>query len=415
MHNFNAREHPSKVTCSRLRAGEARQRLSDLNWVKETPGVIKQSYTRLEATGQLARTFDEIGLVWFPQRPLPPHKTVLLRDVRRGSSGEPLRKSGVTTKIDLPLTVTPEVIQMRSRLYEINSFLAKQCITLDLDDLQLEMILQEVKRRDNAEQLVDLRRIQLVRIFSRGSLNKGGRFYRGWWQGIPSKYRPHIRINGKKTVEVDYSAMHLRMLYARAGIDYPADKDPYDLGLDDWKGKQDPRRKIIKVIINAMLNDEDGIFKLNKSQQNTLGLDNKGFSDVLRKAHPKLAEHIAAGIGLELQKLDSDIAEEVMLRLTREGIPCLPVHDSFIVSAGFELALREMLQVVFIHFVGVTTSVETDVVKDREHFGMSKEELDTIFTEGHVVAGSSLYEEIRGLIDDQSLMQRYLRSYEAQQ
>ena len=277
------------------------------------------------------------------------------------------------------------------------------------------MILQEVKRRDNAEQLLDLRRIQLVRIFSRGSLNKGGRFYRGWWQGIPSKYRPHIRINGKKTVEVDYSAMHLRMLYARAGIDYPPDKDPYDLGLDDWKGKQDPRRKIIKVIINAMLNDEDGIFKLNKSQQNTLSLDNKGFSDVLRKAHPKLAEHIAAGIGLELQKLDSDIAEEVMLRLTREGIPCLPVHDSFIVSAGFELALREMLQVVFIHFVGVTTSVETGVVKDREHFGMSKEELDTIFTEGHVVAGSSLYEQIRGLIDDQSLMQRYLRSYEAQQ
>lgn len=70
---------------------------------------------------------------------------------------------------------------------------------------------------------------------------------------------------------------------------------------------------------------------INKTHQSILGLDDKGFNDALQNTHPKLAEHIAAGVGLELQKLDSDIAEEVILRLTREGIHCLPVHDSLIV------------------------------------------------------------------------------------
>ena len=33
---------------------------------------------------------------------------------------------------------------------------------------------------------IDLTRRTLVRIFAEGQFDKGGRFYRGWWQNVPS-------------------------------------------------------------------------------------------------------------------------------------------------------------------------------------------------------------------------------------
>ena len=96
---------------------------------------------------------------------------------------------------------------------------------------------------------LDFSRVQLRRIFSRGSLEKGGRFYGGWWQSIPSLYRPHIRINGKKTTEMDFSSMALRIVYAMEGMDVSKDEDLYDIGLPNWEVQRDPRRKPIKKII----------------------------------------------------------------------------------------------------------------------------------------------------------------------
>jgi hypothetical protein len=92
-----------------------------------------------------------------------------------------------------------------------------------------------------------LSRIQLDRIFSRGSMGKGGRFYGGWWHSLPSDFRPHITIDGMKTCEVDFSSMSLRIIYAERGIQVPVGDDLYDIGLPDWQGSSDPRRKAIKT------------------------------------------------------------------------------------------------------------------------------------------------------------------------
>ena len=73
----------------------------------------------------------------------------------------------------------------------------------------------------------------------------GGRFYRGWWQSIPSQHRPHIRIDGKKTIEVGYSGMCLRILYALAKQEMSLEDDPYNIGLDNWEGRSDKRRSHI--------------------------------------------------------------------------------------------------------------------------------------------------------------------------
>lgn len=55
---------------------------------------------------------------------------------------------------------------------------------------------------------VDLYRRTLVRIFSNGDFGQGGRFYGGWWQLIPSKFRPFITIDGKPTCELDFRSIH---------------------------------------------------------------------------------------------------------------------------------------------------------------------------------------------------------------
>jgi len=78
--------------------------------------------------------------------------------------------------------------------------------------------------------------ITLRRIFSRGSLKKGGRFYGGWWENIPSKFRPYLTINGFATGEVDFSELHPRLLYLLNNQPVPTG-DLYD---DGWRSPEFP-------------------------------------------------------------------------------------------------------------------------------------------------------------------------------
>jgi hypothetical protein len=405
-------EHQTKIPFSRTRVNEVKARLVELDWIIITDAVIKEKYTRIEAKGELLEKFDEVGLVWFPQRPLPRYRSVLMRDVERHNSGRIKRdpKTKQSEKLWVDVEQTQDVLVMQENLDKINGFLSNQCITLDLNDAQLYQLLDEVRSKDKGKKLVDLRRTQLVRIFSRGSLDKGGRFYRGWWQNIPSIHRPHIRINGKKTIEVDYSGMHLNMLYALCGIEYPYGKDPYDLGLQDWMGKEDSRRKAIKKAFNAILNDEEGTYRLEKEYEAIISLSNDEFHQKLKDTHPEIYQEIQSDIGLRLQKLDSDIAEDVLLQLTSLSIPCLPVHDSFIVTASNELLLIDLLKKTFRKHLGVDIKVDVDVVKSRESFGVPNESIRTIDTQEVIYSGDRLWEKV--VSSDISLMNSYLRSYE---
>ena len=54
--------------------------------------------------------------------------------------------------------------------------------------------------------------------------------------------------------------------------------------------------------------------------------------DQLKNKHHPIKEFFASGVGPELQRIDSDIAERILVRLMDHDIPCIPVHDSFIVG-----------------------------------------------------------------------------------
>ena len=132
------------------------------------------------------------------------------------------------------------------QLETINACLRKHCFSLNLSKENLRQIESTDYDDGLDDQSTDINfyRTQIVRIYARGQPNKGGRFYQGWWQHVPSDTGRHIMIDGKKTVEIDYAGMSMRLLYASEGVELDLNTDVYNLGLDGWMGKTDPRRPI---------------------------------------------------------------------------------------------------------------------------------------------------------------------------
>ena len=77
-----------------------------------------------------------------------------------------------------------------------------------------------------------------------------------------------------------------------------------------------------------------------------LSLTNKSIAVLLERAreiHPRIAKYVHSGRGRELQYLDSKITEGILMKMTNKGIPCLPVHDSYIVPKQYENQLKEVM------------------------------------------------------------------------
>ena len=187
----------------------------------------------------------------------------------------------------------------------------------------------------------------------------GGRFYGGWWQSLPSKFRPHITIDGQKTSEVDFSTMSLRILYAKENIQIPDNRDLYDIGLRGSKSYLSESRELIKIYINAILNDDKGNFRLDNKQLNTLKLTNNQLKERVYNTHKDISKYFSTGIGLKTMFIDSQIAEKILLHFLGKEIVVLPVHDSFIINSEYVNDLKETMISLFKSVVGSSTKVKT--------------------------------------------------------
>ncbi len=182
--------------------------------------------------------------------------------------------------------------------------------------------------------------IQLYRVFNNGTFAQGGRFYGGWWQHSRRHFRPLITLNGEATIEADFTGLHPSMLFAKHGLPIP--KDPYALvrGVDG----DATLRKHAKTTFVAMLNaNRGGTEEPRNFDSAHYGMSGKEFQSRVRGAFPMLPNIFGSGIGLHLQREDSDLAEQVMLHFIDRGIPILPIHDSFIVAQRHE---NELVQVM---------------------------------------------------------------------
>jgi hypothetical protein len=169
----------------------------------------------------------------------------------------------------------------------------------------------------------------------------GGRFYGAWWQNIKSTERPHIGVNGSRSVELDHSHIHPRLLYALAGKSI--DGDAYEI--EGWN------RSLVKEAVNTLINADD---ELSAMQSIAVVIGGKGAFErardligKIKAKHPGIADSFGTGAGLRLMRLDSDMAESVQLRLIGRGIVSLPIHDSFIVEERHAGILKEIMDEVF--------------------------------------------------------------------
>ena len=188
---------------------------------------------------------------------------------------------------------------------------------------------------------------RLVRTYSKQEA-LGGRFYCYLLQELPSAIRPYLRFDGASTVELDYRSMHLFLLYRRAGkvLDYGKFKncDPYDVG-----AKFDLDRGEIKGCFLAALGDTSYANFISHTGHHDR--EHAGFSsrdrqralECLLDAHPVLEDFLFKNLSTSLQYEDSQIALEIMSDLKAQDIPCIPVHESFVVKRKYQSRLQQIM------------------------------------------------------------------------
>ena len=99
----------------------------------------------------------------------------------------------------------------------------------------------------------------------------------------------------------------------------------------------DSRETVRKAIHSAVHRDKS--LELPPEIPSTKASDLYPVMDVFEKKHEKIRHYFCTGKGIDLQNLDSKMAEKVMLHVRKGlGMPyaILPLHDSFIIHHGWE-------------------------------------------------------------------------------
>ncbi len=196
------------------------------------------------------------------------------------------------------------------------------------------------------------------RIFSNGVFGEGGRYYGGWWQRIPSDWRSEIRIGDTPISELDYSGLHIIILYAMEGIDYWSARksDPYTItGFESSERMRSIFKQVLLVLLNTT-NKTSAVkamrWEVNQNQDEYRwvteeGLDFNIIVDEFLAMHAPIAKHFYSNIGVKLQNLDSIIATKIINQLTKEDIPVLCIHDSYVVTGDQVVHLMELMDEMF--------------------------------------------------------------------
>lgn len=281
---------------------------------------------------------------------------------------------------------TDQTNKMRENLKLFNKKIARTRITLDISDEEFVKLEKQISSEKYPNpRKIDFSNTQLHRIFNNSSFELGGRFYGGWWQQIPRDYRKYIAIDYKHIAELDYSGLHIRILYAREGLEPP--DDPYDIdGFD-----RDDLKTALLIILNAQ--DKNKAIK---------AINSEGIRQVklliaaLESRHSPISKFFYSGEGLKLQYLDSMVAEQVMLTMLKHGATVLPVHDSFIVRASYDDELEVVMERIFEANFGKVAKIKPKLTSYEEYHIKRKEreERTGIVEEFHSTRLVDLYEEV---------------------
>lgn len=263
---------------------------------------------------------------------LLPLSGVTTRDFTIGRRDEVIRLKNAGGRLTR-YSDTPETLTMRANLRRLNDLLEGTDIALTRPAHPLTDFDDEYSGEKS----------DLYRVFNNRSFEQGGRFYGGWWQHAKKHLRPFITIDGQATVEADFKGLHPAILFAKAGLEIPP--DPYSLvpGIADNETLRDHAKTTFLALLNAT-----GTTKEPRNFDSAAhGMTAKAFRQKVKDGFPTLPGIFGTGIGLYLQREDSDMAEQIMLHFADKDVPVLPVHDSFIIAAENKDELVRVMQAVF--------------------------------------------------------------------
>ena len=359
----------------------------------------KSRFTRYRAEQKLLDLFSEKDHRTFPV--MLPHKrgeALIVQEKVKTSDGG-------TKKQRLKFEETKHTERMRENLTVINGTLSRFWYDIEIENEQLDKLSAELSSKENAEQgkdyILDFSQKTLHRIFNDTNFETGGRFYGGWWQNIPRRYRSNIIIAGKRTVEFDYSSIHPTILYLQEGLTPPV--DAYSLiiqqNFKELDVDQSKLRSMLKAAFNAMLNSKKPIkTQPNDIAPNHFGLKWSQVSKAILDTHSAISRHFYSDTGRRLQRIDSEIAEIILLNFANRNIPVLPVHDSFIMHHGYFDELTKMMKKAFNEVVGGSINIDQKLVErlpSLNHENSTDDDLQDIvdlLAQGYMQRETKFYE-----------------------
>jgi hypothetical protein len=321
--------------------------LTCINW------MIRDGYLKKEDGVRTHQQHKRAKVIWLPQaysvspklsdKPLAHPKTIYRNPL---CSYVELRqdflenKKKITRRIEIP-----------KEQFELNSRVIKQTNTVLAD---YDALMRNVDIRLGGKPVYSAQ-TSMTRIFSRGDMRLGGRFYSSI-QNMKAEARKYLRFDGDPIIEIDYSSIHPTMLY-----DYEQqvmDGDPYSI---DGFARSD-----VKVAFNIMLNRNGGGSQT--SAANTIAEeihcskeDAESLEQAIFKKHQSLSKYFNSDSGLELQRKDSKLAFYILRHFTQTlNRPIITIHDSAIVSVRDTESLILTMKAAY----------ET-VIKDKRNFSSS--------------------------------------------
>jgi len=317
--------------------------------------------TRIKATATLIDELSALSInLDAVQYSIDQEAIILRKTTKLPTTGKSRNARKIKENIDY--RDTPEIERMRHKLLRVNEALAKNYIDIELTDDEFKRIqIRERSDGNDYQGTIDLSQKYLHRVFTKRESARdftlGGRFYGPWWQTIGSEYRRFIKINGRRTVELDYVCFHPTLIYAEAGL--PLSDDPYDIGLDA------KYRDAVKLAFNAIIN-ADSKRKPNGYDETVIGIKWSEMRELIEAKHLSIKDrYFYSGYGLKLQYLDSRMTEYILLGLLQENVICLPVHDSYLVSFQHQDALIKMMIEAVNKFVEMEIGIK--VIEGKEN------------------------------------------------
>ncbi|WP_430432065.1 hypothetical protein [Oceanicaulis sp.] len=308
--------------------------LSECGWIDlrkgdQGPESVLKSRTTLRASPRLRQLLTEHDISFYDFQLAPVSEVIELRTTKDFKSKE----------YELvEYSDTDEALKMRAQMDRIHAALLDAdivCIDTDCDDRQRTM----------------------KRIFNNSDLSCAGRLYGGFWQPMSDTQRlEEISINGEDVAILDYDQMSLAIAYGLSGLPLPEG----DLYLIDGLSRLVDRepRPTVKQVVNAMFNRKTPLTEYPKGvapltyQGGEEVYPARWLAEAIREKHAPIADWFEQGRGLELQRRDSDIAVDVLLKLIDDGIVALPVHDAFIVPLSKKDYVRSVMIDTFQEHIG---------------------------------------------------------------